>query len=150
MADKISKAARSENMRQIRAVNTRPELALRRALWAAGLRGWRLHYKRLPGSPDFAFPRRKIAVFVDGCFWHGCPRHYRGPKSSRAYWDGKLEVNRARDRRTGAVLRQEGWRVVRLWEHDLTASGDAVGRIARALGGGKHGRRGEQAAREVR
>lgn len=84
-----------------------------------GITGWR---RRLPvhGKPDFVFPRERVAVFVDGCFWHGCPRHCRMPHSKRAYWRAKIEHNKARDKKTNLFLRLTGWFVIRLWEHDLT------------------------------
>jgi DNA mismatch endonuclease (patch repair protein) len=73
----------------------------------------------LPGRPDFVFRRQHVCVFVDGCFWHGCPRCYRRPSSNRKYWDEKVKRNRARDRRVNQELRRRGWRVLRFWEHDL-------------------------------
>jgi DNA mismatch endonuclease (patch repair protein) len=95
------------------------ELALRARLVAAGTRGWRMYAKALPGTPDFVFAANKIAVFVHGCFWHGCPRCYRRPHSSRRYWDSKVAGNRARDLRVVAQLRRRGWKVIRFWECDL-------------------------------
>ena len=79
------------------------------------------HYRRrLPRvRPDFVFPRLRVAVFVDGCFWHGCPKHATQPKTNAAFWRDKIAANRARDRRVNHVLRALGWRVLRIWEHDL-------------------------------
>lgn len=98
--------------------NTRPEMELRRAVHALGLR-FRLHRPVVDKcTPDFVLPRWKVAVFVDGCFWHGCPRHspaeFRGPNAER--WRSKIETNRARDRRNDALLAEAGWRVLRIWE----------------------------------
>jgi DNA mismatch endonuclease (patch repair protein) len=84
----------------------------------SGITGWRRHLP-LPGRPDFAFPRQKLAVFVDGCFWHGCPRCYRAPHVHRRYWAEKFARNRARDQTTRRQLRSRGWAVVRVWEHAL-------------------------------
>jgi DNA mismatch endonuclease (patch repair protein) len=97
--------------------------------------GWRRR-QALPGKPDFVFRRERVAVFVDGCFWHGCPRHGRTPSSRLAYWLPKLTRNKARDRAVTRALRAAGWRVVRVWECALTAKRQAatVRRIARALG----------------
>ena len=98
---------------------TGPEMALRRELFARGLR-YRVGYK-VPGLPrrtiDIAFPGRRIAVFVDGCFWHGCPEHCVAPKNNAGWWNSKLEGNRQRDAETTVHLREAGWTVLRLWEH---------------------------------
>ncbi|MGH9473685.1 MAG: very short patch repair endonuclease [Terriglobales bacterium] len=84
--------------------------------------GWRRR-QPLPGRPDFAFPGLKVAVFVDGCFWHGCPRCYRAPHANRGYWAAKVERNRARDGKTCRQLRARGWVVIRVWEHSLRGPG---------------------------
>jgi DNA mismatch endonuclease (patch repair protein) len=81
--------------------------------------GWRRKSK-LRGSPDFTFPSQKLAVFVDGCFWHGCPKHGHYPKGNAAFWRNKITRNKARDRRVTRALRAQGWRVLRIWEHELT------------------------------
>ena len=86
--------------------------------------GWRRQLP-LPGRPDFAFPKAKVAVFTDGCFWHGCPRCYTRPKSNRKFWDTKVIRNRERDREVSRGLRRKGWRVVRIWEHALQKRGAA-------------------------
>lgn len=98
------------------------------------IKGWRRH-QNLPGKPDFVFRQQKVAVFVDGCFWHGCPRHSNSPATNREFWQRKIAGNRARDRRVGRLLREKGWKVVRIWEHELTKGGErAVRRLCRALG----------------
>jgi DNA mismatch endonuclease, patch repair protein len=94
--------------------NKTTEMVLGKLLWACGLRGYRKHW-RVAGRPDFAWPRRKVAVFVDGCFWHGC-KCKRIPKSNAAFWKSKIETNRARDRRVTRLLRRKGWKVVRIRE----------------------------------
>ncbi|MFB8277222.1 very short patch repair endonuclease [Nocardia colli] len=108
---------RSRTMRAVRSRDTAPEMAVRRFLHAAGLR-YRLHDRRLPGKPDLVFPRRRIVLFVHGCFWHqhpGCPRSAR-PASNTEYWTSKLDGNIARDLRRHHELEAEGWRVLTIWE----------------------------------
>lgn len=112
--------------------DTTTELALRFAVHAHGLR-YRVDW-RLPGlrrRADLAFPRQKVAVFVDGCFWHGCPRHMTWPKNNAEWWRAKIEGNRARDLDTNRLLRRAGWTVVRVWEHESVPS--AALRVARAV-----------------
>jgi DNA mismatch endonuclease Vsr len=134
--DVHDKATRSFNMSRIRATNTKPELILRKLLWFSGLRGYRLHSK-LPGRPDITFGRKRLAVFVDGCFWHSCPycSDGRAPKSNTDYWVEKRRMNRERDLRNTSKLESAGWTVLRFWEHEVNK--DPVGcalRTARALG----------------
>lgn len=117
-------------MARIRARDTAPEVATRRALWAAGLR-YRLR-PDLPGTPDLAFVGARLAVFVDGCFWHGCPQHYSFPATRQAFWAAKLRRNVDRDGAVDAGLGALGWTSLRLWEHDLVDLAAAVRRV-RAL-----------------
>lgn len=135
MADVLTARQRSFNMSRIRATgNASTELALRDAFRAAGVTGWRRHL-RLPGRPDFAFPRVRLAVFVHGCFWHGCSRCYRAPATRQTYWRAKVDGNRRRDRRARRDLTARGWSSVVVWEHELASDGRAlrvVGRIVRA------------------
>jgi DNA mismatch endonuclease (patch repair protein) len=107
-------------MSRIGSRDTKPELLLRKVLWKRGLRGYRVH-ARLPGRPDLAWSRGKVAVFVDGCFWHGCPvcGDGRTPTSNTGYWNSKLLMNRQRDARRTRELEGMGWRVLRLWEHEV-------------------------------
>ncbi|MBK6342241.1 MAG: very short patch repair endonuclease [Flavobacteriales bacterium] len=124
----------SLTMSRIRAKDTKPELIVRACLRAAGLTGYRLHYAKAPGRPDIAFVNRKLAVFVHGCFWHGCP-HCQPPKPKRNswYWGPKLERNQERDGEKAAALRREGWRVITLWECRIKRTPDAqVARVLRA------------------
>lgn len=116
MPDRISKEKRSRIMSAIRSKNTQPEITLRRALWAKGLR-FRVHYGK--EKIDIAFPAKKLAIFVDGCFWHGCPAHSHLPKSHKNYWHPKLRKNVERDKAKNERLEAEGWKVLRLWEHEL-------------------------------
>jgi len=114
----------------VRSAETGPEIAVRRQLWSEGLR-YRVRPK-LPGTPDLAFPRQRVAVFVDGCFWHGCPEHYRAPKKNADFWRAKIERNRARDLQVDADLLAMGWTVLHVWDHlvriDLQAATSLVKR----------------------
>lgn len=114
--------------------DTAPELALRRDLHAAGLR-YRVDYpieaKGLRVRPDIVFTKQRLAVFLDGCYWHGCPEHCRLPAANRSYWSAKIKGNRDRDERVTAALASAGWRVVRAWEHE--PSNDVVTRVLRAI-----------------
>lgn len=127
--------AASRSMRGNRCKDTRPELALRRALHALGYR-FRLHRKGLPGTPDLVFPSRGVAVQVHGCFWHahaGCPGA-SVPRSRPEYWGPKLARNAERDRESSRALRLMGWRVCVVWECELRPGGPGVARAAAALG----------------
>ncbi len=102
--------------------DTAPELSLRRALHALGLR-YRVAARPIqdrPWTADLVFPRARIAVFVDGCYWHGCPAHYSTPRTNSGYWRSKIERNRVRDRRVDAELQAAGWTPLRIWEHEAT------------------------------
>lgn len=118
--DRVSKETRSRIMSKVRSRDNRStERRLRSSLAGSGTSGYQLHAKGLPGAPDFVFPREKVAIFVDGCFWHGCPRCYRRPQSATAYWDAKVKRNMERDRKNLGLLREMGWLPVRIWEHAL-------------------------------
>jgi DNA mismatch endonuclease, patch repair protein len=106
-------------MSTIRSAGTKPELALRKALWSKGLR-YRVQYSN--EKIDIAFPSCKLAIFVDGCFWHGCPIHSHIPKSNQEYWVPKLTRNIERDKLTDQGLKKEGWLVLRFWTHELESS----------------------------
>jgi DNA mismatch endonuclease Vsr len=117
---------RSRIMRAVPGKNTSTELALRAALRAVGIRGYRLHSRRVPGSPDLVFGIPRVAVFVDGCFWHGCPKCYRRPKTNLDYWRMKVQRNRDRDAKVDAACKEAGWKVVRVWEHDVNRAPSRV------------------------
>jgi DNA mismatch endonuclease (patch repair protein) len=130
MADVFSKAKRSEVMSRIRSHgNKDTELRLMAVFRAQRITGWRRQIRlRISdgmrngkGSvrPDFVFRHEKVAVFVDGCFWHGCPEHFRRPTGNRKFWDAKIARNIERDAMVTKALRKAGWRVLRLWEHEL-------------------------------
>lgn len=164
MADVFNKAKRSEVMSRIRSRgNKDTEVKLARLLRLNKISGWRRQIRlrvtsagwqvtrtrkarasalsrvsrhtSLAVRPDFVFPKSRTAVFVDGCFWHGCPRHGTRPKGNAAFWKRKLTGNQARDRRVNRALRQAGWRVVRIWEHALAKKQERqlLNRLRRAL-----------------
>jgi DNA mismatch endonuclease Vsr len=134
MADTISPQKRSEVMRRVRGKNTSIEIQFRKALWAAGLRGYRVNLRKLPGNPDVVFGPAKVAIFIDGCYWHGCPKHCRMPSSNREYWETKIGRNIQRDKTNRAALRKAGWRVLRFWEHEIKKSPErAALRTAREI-----------------
>jgi DNA mismatch endonuclease (patch repair protein) len=127
-------AQRSRVMRAVPSKHTSIEKLLRTYVSDAGIRGYRLHAHNVPGTPDMVFTRGRLAIFVDGCFWHGCQKCYREPRSNKEYWKLKVKRNRDRDQRVNAACAEGGWRVLRLWEHEVKASPRiATGKILRAL-----------------
>jgi DNA mismatch endonuclease, patch repair protein len=146
MGDNFPGAKRSDLMSRIRSAgNKATELRLIQVFRTSGITGWRRGSK-LPGRPDFVFPKLppsprlrrtgKTALFVDGCFWHGCPRHFIKPKGNAAFWRKKIQTNRARDRKVNRTLRSMGWKVARVWEHELKRRDEPqlVRRLMRILG----------------
>jgi DNA mismatch endonuclease, patch repair protein len=132
LMDRISQSQRSWNMSQIKRENTKPELKLRKALWNKGLR-YRLKIKVF-GKPDIIFKKYKVAVFVDGCFWHKCPEHFSYPKSNQEFWKVKINKNVIRDKKVNEELRNLGWTVLRFWEHELNDDlCEVVNKIIRAV-----------------
>jgi DNA mismatch endonuclease (patch repair protein) len=133
MADIWSKQKRSEVMSLIRSRgNKATELRLIEIFREFHIIGWRRN-QPLFGKPDFTFRRERVVVFVDGCFWHGCPKCYKRPNSNQEFWDTKIANNRKRDRRVSRELRREGWKVVRIWQHQLGKSAVVANRVIRAL-----------------
>lgn len=135
MPDVFTSTKRSQVMSQIRGRdNKATELALMGFFKLNRITGWRRH---LPvyGKPDFVFPKLRLAVFVDGCFWHSCPKHANMPVNNRSFWRRKLEANKIRDRLVIRTLRQQGWHVLRVWEHELSRRCEAklLRRLHRAL-----------------
>lgn len=129
------KEATAKSMRANRGKDTKPEWTLRRALWAAGLRGYRKNVAMLAGKPDVAFGPAKLAIFVHGCYWHQCPHctRNRKPATNAAYWEAKFAGNAARDARNQAALEAQGWRVTIVWECELKDVDAVVERIRLAL-----------------
>ncbi len=158
MPDVFTKTKRSDVMSRIRSRgNKDTELALAKVFRAEGITGWRRHLKLKAGAlrversnarssqhstqtlsqlivrPDFVFPNLRLAVFVDGCFWHGCPLHATEPKGNAAFWRRKFATNKARDRLVTRTLRRNGWRVLRIWEHELKKPALVIAKVRKAL-----------------
>src|SRR5258708_5329726 len=133
MSDVFSRRKRSEVMANIRSRgNKDTELALIKLLRHHGITGWRRHQKVF-GKPDFLFVKERLALFVDGCFWPGGPRCYRRPKSNRKFWDDKIARNRRRDLLVRRTLSSDGWRILRIWEHELPKPNRCLAQLLRAL-----------------
>ena len=116
MTDTLTKTQRSYLMSTIKGSNTKAELYMKKMLKP-------LHFiyqpKGIYGKPDFANKKERIAIFIDGCFWHGCGRHFKMPESNTSFWEQKISRNKMRDRAVSSKLRGDGWRVIRVWEHDI-------------------------------
>ncbi len=123
--DPLSREQRSRLMASVKGKNTGLEKRLRSALWAKGIRGYRINFRML-GTPDIFFQNCRLAIFVDGCFWHKCPICYSEPNTNREYWAKKVEENVKRDRLVDKNLRDSGYKVVRIWEHEIKDSLDEV------------------------
>lgn len=117
--DNLTKNQRKKCMSHIKRRDTKIEVVFRKAIWNRGVRGYRIDVN-LPGKPDIFFPKYKIAVFIDGCFWHKCPLCYSEPKSNKEYWIPKIDKNVERDRRNEKELKDMGIQVFRFWEHDIS------------------------------
>jgi DNA mismatch endonuclease, patch repair protein len=131
--DTYDAAVRSRVMRQVKSQDTMPEVLLRKALRAQGIVGYRLHRKDIAGNPDLVFTRWRVAVFVDGGWWHGHPNKWWKGRSGD-YWDAKIQRNIDRDRRIDATLAEQGWAVVRLWDFEVAKTPEAaVEKIRSAL-----------------
>ena len=119
MADTVSPGERSRIMAEVKSRdNKSTELKLIKIFKQYGIKGWRRTYP-LPGHPDFVFPKSRLAIFVDGCFWHGCNEHCRIPKTNREYWVSKIDKNIKRDKLISKKLKEKEWTVIRIWEHEL-------------------------------
>lgn len=133
MADFLSQEERSRRMSAISSKGNRTtELRMIELFRDHQITGWRRH-QSFPGRPDFVFRKEKVAVFVDGCFWHGCPRCYRPPATRKKFWAQKIEGNRRRDRRVSRQLRAAGWSVIRVWECSLKKHPSVVARRTKRL-----------------
>lgn len=137
--DKRSPVPKSEAVSRLmsrnRARETGPEIILRHRLWASGIRGYRVNWRKVPGTPDIAFPGRNVAVFVNGCYWHHCRVcNYPLPKTNTEFWRTKFERNLKRDEEKTRILEESGWRVLTVWEHEIAENvDDVVRRIRRAI-----------------
>ena len=122
--DKRSPTPLSENVSRVMSANkakdTSPELAVRKALHGKGIKGYRLHSKKIPGRPDIAFTRKRVAIFINGCFWHRCPIcKLPYPETNKVFWKKKFERNKERDKEKRNVLLNNGWKVLVVWEHQI-------------------------------
>jgi DNA mismatch endonuclease (patch repair protein) len=134
MADSLTKELRSALMARVRSRgNESTEIRLIKVMKAADLKGWR-RGRRLVGRPDFVFPAARLAIFVDGDFWHGNPKTFRQPKDNFDFWKQKIQRNRSRDRKVNRLLRSMGWSVIRIWESSLAKRpSEVVNKIAKAV-----------------
>ena len=136
MVDKLTKKQRSINMSRIGCKDTTPEFYVRKYIHCNKVR-YSLHKKSLPGKPDIYLKKYNTVIFVNGCFWHGCPDHATWPKSNEAFWRHKIEANITRDRRIDAALEDAGWAVIRVWEHEAPEmAADRIERMVRDRMGG--------------
>jgi DNA mismatch endonuclease (patch repair protein) len=115
MPDILTKKQRSYCMSRIRGSKTKPELKFKKIMEIMGFQ----YQPRIYGKPDFANKKEKIAMFIDGCFWHGCQKHFSMPKNNRKFWENKIKRNMQRDKTVNLQLRKAGWRVIRIWEHKV-------------------------------
>ena len=133
MADVFSKRRRSEILASIKGhSNAATELRFVRELRAHRIKGWRRRYP-LFGKPDVVFPVERLCIFIDGCFWHGCPLHWSSPRTNADFWTAKVRRNQARDHAVRRELVSRGWRVMRIWQHELRKPGAVLRRVHRAL-----------------
>ncbi len=133
MPDVFTKEKRSEIMSRIKGKgNKDTELVMIQILRSNRISGWRRNQAVL-GKPDFVFPKQKVALFVDGCFWHGCPKHSNMPKNNQEFWAKKLGGNKTRDKLVNRELRKMGWKVVRVWEHELKVPEKVARKVQKAL-----------------
>lgn len=137
MSDVLTAEQRSYCMSQIKGAGTKPEIVIRKTLWGLGYR-YRIK-NNLPGRPDIVFVSLNTVVFVDGCFWHKCPEHFVQPKTRAQFWADKINSNVVRDHRNNEALKLQGWRVIRIWEHEINDSlEESVGRVVNILESQKH------------
>ncbi len=134
MTDNLTKEKRSKVMASIRGKNTKPELAVRKILWSNGLR-YRIHDNTVFGKPDISNKKKKLAVFIDGCFWHGCNRCYKEPKSNVGFWKNKIIKNKQRRIKVRRELRKNGWKIIEFWEHEIINNPEkTASKIGKILG----------------
>ena len=125
MTDVLTQEQRKFNMSRIRGKNTGPEVKLRKLLYGQGIRGYRVHYK-LHGKPDIVFTKKKIAIFIDGCFWHKCPVCFQEPETRKEFWMKKIHSNVERDKKINEILLKDRWKVIRIWEHEIRKNPEQV------------------------
>jgi len=125
MTDVLTPTQRKYNMSQIKGKNTSPEIIIRKLLYSKGIRGYRIHYP-LIGKPDIVFIKRRLVVFIDGCYWHKCPECFTIPQTRTEFWLEKINKNVARDNKINHQLVNEGWKVLRFWEHDVRKNPEEI------------------------
>ena len=125
MSDNLSKENRSKVMASIKGKNTKPEVAIRKLLWKQGIR-YRIHNKNIFGIPDISIKDKMIAVFIDGCFWHGCGRCYKEPRTNSKFWRTKISDNKKRRKKVRKYLKNEGWNVLEFWEHEVNSNSEKI------------------------
>jgi len=125
MTDTVSKKKRSEIMSKVKSKDSKIEVNFRKAIWKAGFR-YRKNSTKYFGKPDMVLPKYKTAIFIDSCFWHGCKRHCRLPAARKKYWTTKIERNKERDKEVNRYYKKIGWKVIRVWEHEIKKKTDAV------------------------
>ena len=125
MTDNLTKEQRTRNMKAIKSSHTKMEDFICKLLWKKGLR-FRKNVKNLPGKPDIAIKKFKIVIFLDSCFWHKCPKHFKRPKSNLEYWDPKIERNVKRDIEVNKFYNDNQWHILRIWEHEFKNNLDAT------------------------
>ncbi len=132
MVDIHTPIQRSFNMSRVKSTNTKLERELRGLLWSDGIRSYRLRY-RIFGNPDLVFPKQKIAVFIDGCFWHKCERDFSLPETRKEFWLRKIEGNAKRDILVNERLKEDGWKVLRVWQHEIKENPENVSHRVKKL-----------------
>lgn len=124
MPDKMSKESRSKTMSAIRS-QSKLENVFSKSLWHKGIR-FRKNVRKLKGTPDIVIQKYKVVIFIDSCFWHGCPIHYKRPKSNQEFWDNKIARNKERDQEVNAYYFEKGWHCMRVWEHRIKTDREAI------------------------
>jgi DNA mismatch endonuclease (patch repair protein) len=127
MTDVLTQEQRKYNMSRIHGKNTGPEVKLRQLLYANGIRGYRVHHD-LPGKPDIVFTKKRIVIFIDGCFWHKCPVCFQEPETRKEFWMKKIQSNIDRDKKVNRQLKKDGWKVIRIWEHEIRKNPEKTAR----------------------
>lgn len=126
MTDVLTKKQRNYNMSQIRARNTKPEIKFRKLLSNKGIKNYKINYSSLPGKPDIVFIKNRVAIFIDGCFWHKCPVCFIKPKTRVKFWMEKIRENLQRDREVNKELKKKDWSVIRIREHDVERNSEQI------------------------
>jgi DNA mismatch endonuclease (patch repair protein) len=125
MPDVLTQEQRKYNMSRIKGKNTGPEVKFRKLLYSNGIRGYRIHHNLL-GKPDIVFIKKKIVIFIDGCFWHKCPICFQEPETRKEFWMKKIQSNIDRDKKVNELLKNDGWKVIRIWEHEIKKDPDTA------------------------